>query len=1212
MRFPLITVPCLLLIAAAPASAQWSDNPAENTAVITRSGEQVLPKSGTTSDGGQWVAWFDNSLGNYDVYAQRYDSKGRPMFSAGGLLVSNHPSSSWIMDWDMIVDDNDQAVMVFADIRTGGDFDIYAYCMDSNGIPVWGPNGVAISVNSDFDATPAVAQMTGGDYVVVWAIDAPTAAIRMQRLSPVGTPLLTPGGIDIASEAGASPSFARVIPGANDNAIVSWVRDLSFFSSIKHLRARAFSPTGAPAWPAVVEVFDDHNLPIAYSPELRSDGLGGAVLSWHSSNPARGGLYDASVQHLDASGNQLFAHNGVQLSSAAGMNHFNPSAVYNSVTGAIISFWTESDGGQSQDGWSAQQITAGGNLSWGPNGKAILPVDSTTKFLSSVHAVGDGAIAVIAWAPTVPYGADEIIATRVDSNGNNLWGGLRDISTLASSKSTVLSTSVNAADEVLVVWEDDRSGDKDIYAQNIRSDGYLGPNYLDVDVTTISLAAGGTAQLMLDAGSAFAGKAYVVLGSHTGTSPGIFGHGVHIDLNNGRYFQLTLNNPTFSLFTDFRGNLDASGRATASGGHYDCPRLCHCGSRRRDQLSQRVGDLYIVALNVPTKSPHLKILAPLSGLLFGAGAVALGLLSAPADGSASSTPLQPFLSELHLHGSLSEGTATMWHHSVEGAAAGYDVLWWTDHMERAMADLYVHEIDFNDGEFGWAITGLSNEFVEEGDVTSAIVGPPTNKYAAFGHSPVGNGSGWTEGGLAYESLHNFERTSLMAAPEIELDLKLPSSINPNHSSMVIRLTMSSRRNDVDQYGTPNVLEYVPANMPLPALPSSASHNVVQKRIAAVNTDDWTHVVLKPYQDVDDFYEGLDMSIRNVEIVTAGRNGAVMSVQLDNFRMTVRRNFSDLNLLRNAEDLVRSNLYPYRELTQHVGMEVSGPSKQEILTEGISTRDHLLALYPGQVPQLYDYVLPNAPKVSWPRAGVVDIQQDGGVAILAHMFGALPPSGETGDEEREILSRRVLRHRAWGADGMEIGYDHRGAPLSLFTKVWDQLAKQQTYITGVGVSDDHNVAAWSDRTNRMGTWIRAEDDTASSLAHAVKNGDAFFGDPFLFDPEGDLVFEGDNGAFTMGDVVVTAPGETHDFSVHIEGGTWRDYLVWFVNGEEKQRDLLWVLGGIDATFSYAMEPGDWVRVELQQNPSIASDLTYLFSNPIYFVASPAEVPPHRQP
>lgn len=565
-----------------------------------------------------------------------------------------------------------------------------------------------------------------------------------------------------------------------------------------------------------------------------------------------------------------------------------------------------------------------------------------------------------------------------------------------------------------------------------------------------------------------------------------------------------------------------------------------------------------------------------------------------------------------MHGSLSEGTATMWHHSLEGAAAGYDVLWWTDHMERVMADLFVHEVDFNDGEFGWAITGLSNEFVEEGEVTSAVVGPPANKYAAFGHSPPGNSGSWSEGGLAYKSLHNFERAGLLAMPEIELDLKLPNAINPNHATLAIRITLSSRRNDVDRFGTPNVLEYVPINMPLPNLPSSAASNVVQKRIAPVGTDEWTHLVLRPYNHVGAFYERLDMSIRKVEIVTAGRNGAAMSVQLDNFRMTMRRNFSDLNLLRNTEELVQSNLHPYRELTQYVGMEVSGPNKQRILTEGISTRDHLLALFPGQVPQIYDYVTPNAPEVSWPRAGVIDIQQDGGVAILAHMFGALPASNETGDTEREILSRRVLRHRAWGADGMEIGYDHRGAPLSLFTRVWDQLAAQQTYITGVGVSDDHNVAAWEDRVNRMGSWIRAEDDTAFSLAHAVKNGDVFFGDPFLFDPEGDLVFEGDNGAFAMGDVVVTAPGETHAFNVHIEGGTWRDHLVWFVNGVEKQRESLWALGGIDATFSHAMQPGDWVRVELQRDPSLADDLSYLFSNPIYFVASANEVPPHRQP
>lgn len=565
MRFPLITVPFLLLTAAAPASAQWSDNPAENTAVTTRSGDQVLPKSGTTSDGGRWVAWFDNSSGNYDVYAQRYDSKGHAMFAADGLLISDQPSASWLMDWDLIVDASDNAVLVFADVRYGPDFDIFAYRISSSGAFLWGANGIEVSNNTEFDATPMVAQMTGGDFVVVWAYDGVVPSIRMQRIAPAGTRLLAAGGLDIITEPGAIPSFARVIAGSNDNAIVSWVRDLNFFSSIKHLRAQSFSPLGAPVWPLLAEVFNDHNLPIAYSPQLSSDGLGGAILSWHSSNPARSFLFDAAVQHLDANGNELFPHNGTQLSSAVGMSHHDPYAAYNQSTDSVIAFWSEKNSAQSQAGWYMQQVDATGNVSWGPNGEEILPVDSTTKFLSKVVAVGDGAVGVIAWAPTISFGNDEIIATRVDDNGNQVWsGGTIDLSTVASGKSAHLSTSVNADEEVLVVWEDDRHGSEDIFAQNLHDDGSLGSQYLEVDVVSISLAAGGTAQLMLDAGSAFAGKAYVVLGSNTGTSPGIFGHGVQIDLNNGRYFQQTLNNPTFSLFTDFRGNLDASGRAIAS------------------------------------------------------------------------------------------------------------------------------------------------------------------------------------------------------------------------------------------------------------------------------------------------------------------------------------------------------------------------------------------------------------------------------------------------------------------------------------------------------------------------------------------------------------------------------------------------------------------------------------------------------------------------
>ncbi len=550
-----------LFCAALPA--QWSEDPYLNQAVVTRPGDQALPKAASTADGGSWVAWFDNASGNYDVYLQRFDSKGHAIFPAGGLLVSDHPQSSSLVNWDLIADAAGNAVLAFTDTRAGGDLDVYLYKIGPDGSFLWGANGRAASTNADFEADPRLALASDGDVVVVWSYYGSASAVRMQRYDAAGNALLAAGGLTVVSEAGRSPGFAEVVPSTSGGVIVSWVRDINFFTSVKHLRAQRFDPAGAPLWPSPVEVFDAHNLPIAYAPQLLPDAAGGAVLCWHASNPSTN-LFDGYVQRLDASGAERFGHNGVPVSSLGGRNHLSPRASFVPASGDIIVFWNEKDSAQFLSGLSAQRIDASGVRQWGSAGIELMPISTAPVYPPSTAPAGDGAMAFVTWAPTSTWGQDQLLAFRLDASGSSPWGGARDLCTRQSNKSVRHAVAQNASEEVVVYWEDERNGDDDVYGQNLSLVGERGVSYLEVDVTSISLAAGGTAQLQLDAGAAHAGRSYLMLGSETGTSPGQNGYGVHLPLNDGSYFQLTLGNPGFGLFQNFRGRLDGAGQASAA------------------------------------------------------------------------------------------------------------------------------------------------------------------------------------------------------------------------------------------------------------------------------------------------------------------------------------------------------------------------------------------------------------------------------------------------------------------------------------------------------------------------------------------------------------------------------------------------------------------------------------------------------------------------
>jgi len=83
------------------------------------------------------------------------------------------------------------------------------------------------------------------------------------------------------------------------------------------------------------------------------------------------------------------------------------------------------------------------------------------------------------------------------------------------------------------------------------------------DVAEVNATTGGTQSLFLYAGAAHAGKGYYVLGSVSGTTPGLpFNQNVLLPLNYDFYFQALLSFPNVLVLNSF-STLDGSGNATA-------------------------------------------------------------------------------------------------------------------------------------------------------------------------------------------------------------------------------------------------------------------------------------------------------------------------------------------------------------------------------------------------------------------------------------------------------------------------------------------------------------------------------------------------------------------------------------------------------------------------------------------------------------------------
>ena len=465
---------------ASVATAQWPEDPQENLVIADRVSRQTVPKVASTPDCGCYVGWFDLASGNYDVYLQRLDAAGVEQWPHNGILISAHPQDTWLVEWDLIADSNGNAVLAFSDLRDGANLSVHAYCVSPDGQMLWGVDGVSLSTGGFMNVAPCVVQTSTGDFVFVWQSTALTGTgdIRMQRLSPGGVEQLDVGGVPIVQGTGQqAPCFQAVAPANDGSVIVSWLTYLDYLDD-KFLHAERFSAAGVSMWGGPVDVYDEVSLPAGYRPLIQADGNGGAFIIWHRTPLS---LYNSLVQHLDADGNELFAHNGVEVSTTPGRDHINPTFAYDPDVGNILIFWTEqwTDPATLWRYWGVygQKLSAAGARLWGDGGAELLPL--STIELRSLRSVpyADGAMLFFIDAPTGDSNVNRVVGMRVDGSGNHVWPGSSVVvSSLLSTKSR-LPVTIDRGGVAKLVWEDDRDGNwdtVDVYGQNVDPDGTLG------------------------------------------------------------------------------------------------------------------------------------------------------------------------------------------------------------------------------------------------------------------------------------------------------------------------------------------------------------------------------------------------------------------------------------------------------------------------------------------------------------------------------------------------------------------------------------------------------------------------------------------------------------------------------------------------------------------------------------------------------------------
>jgi len=425
-------------------SPQWTDNGAEVCAaklgVAQNSQVMCAWKEGGKTRGA--VAWIDARAGANDIYVQKFNERGEPMWAADGVpvVVDSATISGKRVLGDICRLSNGYIVVAWAESRDKRDTgsDIYLQVFDaSNGSRLTGAGGFEMVDDPNDQKSPSMAPDDDGGLVVVWSQAA--AALggigvglfekadnrNLLANAYISDSLDLPSlnGLEFAADKAGDPGvsvvgiYAKKITsaGAFDAA---WGTDADQRGDQgKLVNAVLADPKVSPVFPSVVN--------------LGGDALG---VTWMDNrNDTVNGTYDIYYQKLSLTTGARQFTDDVLVCNAANSQYY--PCVAKAADGAAVVTWMDERAGRNvgaaaQDQFKAafgytdiyaQRINSSGVPEWTANGVEVLKDESAYGNYNpriSVDPAGNSLIAFLRVENIT--GAYDVLVQSLNSSGNTI------------------------------------------------------------------------------------------------------------------------------------------------------------------------------------------------------------------------------------------------------------------------------------------------------------------------------------------------------------------------------------------------------------------------------------------------------------------------------------------------------------------------------------------------------------------------------------------------------------------------------------------------------------------------------------------------------------------------------------------------------------------------------------------------------------------------
>jgi hypothetical protein len=356
---------------------------------VSRTSSQESQVEVSDGSGGVIIVWREaRGASLYDLYAQRMNANGQPLWPQTGVPLC---SAAGDQLYPAIVSDGASgAIVTWQDRRGGSNDDIYAQRVNAAGTPLWTADGVALCTATNKQEFPAIASDGAGGAIVTWQDSRSVLSLQKinictQRVSAAGVTQWTSNGVVLTGfRDQTSPTIVADMAGG---AIITWTDiEIVIDEVIVSIVAQRVNAAGAPQWPGGVAVSPGG---VQSAPTMVSDGSGGAIVAWTDSRGDGGDIY---AQRVSAAGAAQWTAGGVALCNATGAQS-GPKIAPDGAGGAVVT-WEDSRSGTHSDIY-AQRVNGSGATQWTLNGVA-LRIGAVNQHAPAIMTDGAGG-AIVTW-----------------------------------------------------------------------------------------------------------------------------------------------------------------------------------------------------------------------------------------------------------------------------------------------------------------------------------------------------------------------------------------------------------------------------------------------------------------------------------------------------------------------------------------------------------------------------------------------------------------------------------------------------------------------------------------------------------------------------------------------------------------------------------------------------------------------------------------------